>query len=289
MTANVNVEIARRNGVLRVPNAALRFRPTNEIFAAFGQTPPQGGTAAMGGRGNGADGPTAVQGSQRSQGSQGSESSRGLQGDSRGSVGSGSAPGSGEAPIVRRGRGQNGVDELGSRGQFSGRGGNGLGVSSRMQNLSPEEREAMVARMRGRGGDEVGDGQARGGRSQNARGAAREEQPPAASVRGGATTIDALFGPLPEVESRGRVWIYVDRQLQPVPVRLGITDGQATELIEGDLQEGQELATNVMTGAETTRPAAGAGGFPPFMGGGRGGFDGRGGNRGGGNNRGGGR
>src|SRR4029453_12684436 len=39
MTANVNVEIARSSNVLRVPNAALRFRPTNEIFAALGQTP----------------------------------------------------------------------------------------------------------------------------------------------------------------------------------------------------------------------------------------------------------
>ena len=42
MTANVNVEIARKQNVLRVPNAALRFRPTNEIFAALGQTPDSG-------------------------------------------------------------------------------------------------------------------------------------------------------------------------------------------------------------------------------------------------------
>src|SRR5688572_16024628 len=40
MTANVNVEIAKRTNVLRIPNAGLRFRPTNEIFAALGQTPP---------------------------------------------------------------------------------------------------------------------------------------------------------------------------------------------------------------------------------------------------------
>ena len=43
MTANVNIEIARKQNVLRVPNAALRFRPTNEIFAALGQTPPETG------------------------------------------------------------------------------------------------------------------------------------------------------------------------------------------------------------------------------------------------------
>ncbi len=34
MTANVNVEIARSSNVLRVPNSALRFRPTNEMYAA---------------------------------------------------------------------------------------------------------------------------------------------------------------------------------------------------------------------------------------------------------------
>ena len=47
MTANVNIEIARRADVLRVPNGALRFRPTAEIFTALGQTPPPAG----GGRG----------------------------------------------------------------------------------------------------------------------------------------------------------------------------------------------------------------------------------------------
>ena len=40
MTADVTIEVARRDGVLRVPNAALRFKPTAEIFAMLGQTPP---------------------------------------------------------------------------------------------------------------------------------------------------------------------------------------------------------------------------------------------------------
>ena len=41
MTANVNIEIARRTNALRIPNAALRFRPTNEMFAALNQPVPQ--------------------------------------------------------------------------------------------------------------------------------------------------------------------------------------------------------------------------------------------------------
>jgi HlyD family secretion protein len=37
MTANVSIEVARRDDVLRVPSAALRFRPTAETLAALGQ------------------------------------------------------------------------------------------------------------------------------------------------------------------------------------------------------------------------------------------------------------
>jgi HlyD family secretion protein len=39
MTANVAVEVARASGVLRIPNAALRLRPSAEVLTAFGQAP----------------------------------------------------------------------------------------------------------------------------------------------------------------------------------------------------------------------------------------------------------
>jgi HlyD family secretion protein len=39
MTASAEIEIDRRTNVLRIPNAALRFRPTPEIFAALHQEP----------------------------------------------------------------------------------------------------------------------------------------------------------------------------------------------------------------------------------------------------------
>ena len=48
MTANVNIEIVRRNDVLRVANAAMRFRPTAEMFSVLNQPAPaelQGGLA----------------------------------------------------------------------------------------------------------------------------------------------------------------------------------------------------------------------------------------------------
>ncbi|MEP6783960.1 MAG: efflux RND transporter periplasmic adaptor subunit, partial [Acidobacteriota bacterium] len=59
MTANVKIEIAKRTNALRIPNAALRFRATEEIFAALKQTPPPdlnafgAGGAGRGGRGGG--------------------------------------------------------------------------------------------------------------------------------------------------------------------------------------------------------------------------------------------
>ena len=38
MTATVNIETARRDNVLRIPNAALRFTPTAEMLTAIGRT-----------------------------------------------------------------------------------------------------------------------------------------------------------------------------------------------------------------------------------------------------------
>ena len=40
MTANVNIEVARKSNVLRLPSAALRFRPTEEMFQVLNQEVP---------------------------------------------------------------------------------------------------------------------------------------------------------------------------------------------------------------------------------------------------------
>ncbi len=40
MTANVSIEINKRTDVVRVPNTAIRFRPTAEVFEAFNQEVP---------------------------------------------------------------------------------------------------------------------------------------------------------------------------------------------------------------------------------------------------------
>ncbi|MGB7219724.1 MAG: efflux RND transporter periplasmic adaptor subunit, partial [Vicinamibacterales bacterium] len=51
MTATLRVEVNKRTDVLRVPAAALRFRPTAEMFAAFKQeVPPEALAVGRGGR-----------------------------------------------------------------------------------------------------------------------------------------------------------------------------------------------------------------------------------------------
>lgn len=257
MTANVSVEIARREQVLRVPNTALRFRPTNDIFAALGQVPPAPGKAPSTGAETASTAPQ-----------------------------SGEPSATGAAPPVTAGNGAAVESAAGSRSaprpaaaaRADGTGRSGL--QARLRQLPPEERERVLARMKTRESS-----------SRPASTAARADAgTPAAAKDQPATTIDALFGPLAPVESGGRVWIFSEKQLKPLRVRLGITDGQATELLAGDgIEEGTELVTNVATGSETARPAATGGAFPPFMGqqpgrvGGPGGFGGgAGGNRGGG-------
>jgi hypothetical protein len=144
----------------------------------------------------------------------------------------------------------------------------GRRMKERLQTLPPDQRELMLEQLRARGvAPASADGQGPRVASSPSRSKPQGSTAPSPSARNShATTIDALFGPLPPSESQGRVWRYIANQLKPVRVRLGITDGQATELIEGDLQESAEVVTNVVTSTQTTRPAP-AGGIPTFLGG----------------------
>jgi HlyD family secretion protein len=247
MTANVTVEVSRRDNAIRVPNAALRFRPSNDMFAALGQTPPSAAGGGGRGRGAGPEGRTA-----------------------QAAPPAMPAPGAGqqESPAPSA------AAEPGAGGRGGGRGGRGRGdFAARLEGLSPEEREQMIARMRGRGLDPGAFGAADGTPPQRAAQAGSGD----ASMQRNpeATTIDALFGPLPAVESVGNVWVHVDNELRPVRVRVGITDGQATELLDGDITPDMELVTNVTTGNEPARNTPAAGASPLFQqqqrgGGGRG-------------------
>jgi HlyD family secretion protein len=303
MTATVTIEIARRNDVVRVPNAALRFRPNADTFAALNQpVPPElqrgAGRSGMSGPNAsgapGAGGPPSG-GANPSAAPAAASASSQSRGSARGQAPQPGGPAQGQPGAqASRGQGaqrsQSGAPgmEQGQRG-FGGQVGFGGGqdmspeerrrrFEERMASMSPEERAQFEARMRERGIDPNNPGAGRGafgpggpgspGQRGQAAGAGRAAGPGAPSAdRAGAQTIDQLFGPLPTTETQGRVWLEANGQLKSVRVRLGITDGTYTELISGELQAGQELVTAVVTPAQ----AAAAATRSPLMPGGPGG------------------
>ena len=200
MTATVTLEIARRDHVVRIPNAALRFRPTDDMFAALNlpvPEPPAGGPGTA---------PNAA-----------------------------ATPDDGPDP---RGGGQSGDPE--PRRQ----------MMERFQNMSEEARAQMRQQFGGRGarggqGGQSGFGAPADGGRRRARPAAADTVP---ATERGAKTIDALFGPLPVTESRGRVWLYTGGELKPTRLRLGVSDGAYTELLGPDIPPGTELVTNIVLG-----------------------------------------
>ena len=303
MTANVNIEIARRDNVLRVPNTTLRFRPTAEIFAALGQTPPPGGVGGGGGRGRGTGAgpdtrnaqpaPTPVA-QQTAQPQPAEQQQPAIQPRTAAQQRpSAREQGTSESAVATQGE-----EPQAGRGEGSGRRGGRGNFAERMANMTPEQREQFMERLRARGITPPADGQtaaapARGrGQGPRAQGQAQAARPaarPAAAQ--GATTFDALFGPLTQADTFGQAWLNVDNKLQRVRLRLGISDGQQTELIQaldGQVQEGTELVANVITGAVRQAPTPPGGTAFPGLGGGRQGFPGGGGggNRGGGGGRG---
>ena len=184
MTATATIEIARRDDVVRIPNAALRFRPAAETFMALNQPVP--------------DLPPLAE------------------------------P---EPERMRRFR-------------------------ERMQQMSPEERERFRERRRRGGRDRA----AAGAPARMANAAAEAAVP---AVARGATTIDALFGPLPQPRSTGRVWLLEQDGLVPVEVTLGLTDGTSTALVAsgadlGDEHAGAPLAAGTALVSFVSTPAAGA-------------------------------
>ena len=194
MTATVTLEIARRENVLRVPNSALRFRPTPEMFAALNQPVPE--VLQRGGARPGGDGRAA-----------------GPAGRPGGPGGFG-GPGGG-------GGGRGGFANMSDAERQA--------MRDRIQGMTPDQRAEFFAGRRGQGAG--GGPPGRGGAGGARRRANRDAAPAIPTVDRGARTIDALFSPLEVAETAGRVWIMDGDQLSPVEVRLGVTDGTATELL----------------------------------------------------------
>jgi hypothetical protein len=77
-------------------------------------------------------------------------------------------------------------------------------------------------------------------------------------------TIDALFPPLTEQVTPGRAWLYVDNKLKMVRLRLGISDGTYTEVLNEELAPGTPVVTSVLL--PNASPARATGGQSPLMG-----------------------
>ncbi len=309
MTANVNIEIARRDSVLRVPNAALRFRPTKDIFDALNQAMPpelERGRGNRGGPSTGS-GQAAGNGPAPSQGQPGAPAPAATANQAPQPAGTATA-GQVEAKAQRSQRqgGQQAAGNAPGGGREAGAGGGGPGgrggfanmtpeerqkrMEERMASMTPEERAAFQERMQqrmaqgggpgGPGGGNFGGGGGQGGpgnfqrNAANAGGqAARGRQPGNAAgdsksaATTSATTIDALFAPLPVIETRGRAWLFIDKQLKPVNLRLGISDGTYTEVLnDTELPPESELVTSIITpamaAARTTTTPNNANGNP---------------------------
>ena len=316
MTGDVTIEIARRENVLRAPAAALRFRPSNDVFAALKQEVPPEMARGAGGMGRGPGGPGG-QGGRNGQGgapegapaqTPAATSPAATQPQAPAAAAQGQRRPEGQDAAARPGGGERSGDRPAGEGR--GRGNSNTTpeerearrkqFEERMKNMTPEERAAMQQRGGGRGGFQ------RGGDTANANQGGRGSNPSAGGDRqsggnrqgtgardnqgsGGsrlanttATTVDALFAPLQPTEGRGRLWMFVDKKLKSVAVRTGISDGTWTEVLDGgeasQLQPDTLVVTNVVTGLEPAqRPGQQNPGGSPLMPQGRGGPGGPGG------------
>ena len=309
MTATVTVEIARADDVLRLPSAALRFRPTPELFASLGQEPPAGGF----GPGGGAGGPGAGAPGGRARGAGGGAAVPGGGVPETGRASDGVMPpaspparsATAGAPAAGAGRvdgapsgARTGAPTGAPAGGPEGIPGSGPGANmspeareafrQRMQNATPEERQRMREERRAAGGGEGGErGALRqrmqgsttdGSQSGSQRGRQGEGRGTSRPAARGTVATEIGGGPVepPRITMRP-VWLLRDGKLERVPLRVSISDGAAVAVIGGPLKEGDVVVTGVSqpTAARaqgTGNPLMPFGGrFPGPQGGGGGG------------------
>jgi HlyD family secretion protein len=212
MTANVKMIVAEKPNVVKVPNAALRFRPA------------------------GVDAPAATPGAAASGGTDAGQPS-GRQGGARPS------PEQIRERLVK-----------------------GLGLTDEQQKkLDPilaDSRQQMLALQ----GLPDAERQAQGRKIREAARArirellTSEQRAKYDESTGGA---DAR-GTDPRSGAPGRVWIVSGDKAKAIPLTLGISDGAATEVLVGDLKEGQEVIVGAV-GAGAARPGQGSTGGTPRL------------------------
>lgn len=229
MTANVRIQVDRRDDVLRVPNAALRFRPPGE---AGGETPrgagvtsgvPDAGRGASGGSGAVAPAPGGGSGS-----------------------GGDSGQGGGSLAQVR----ETLIKELSPSPDQQARLDAILGESRqafaalRSQGLDDKAREAQRRRIRTESREKI---------RAILTSPQQKQYDAMVAVQDGAR---AGGGGAP-AGSPARVFVPgPDGKPKAVPIFVGASDGAFSEVLQGDLQAGQEVLVGL---AQTPARASGAG------------------------------
>lgn len=199
MTANVKLIVAEKPDVLKVPNAALRFRPAG--LDAGEPSGAAGPRARAGSRGGGPREPTPDQ----------------------------------RERLVR---------ELGLNGD----------QQVRLDAVLEEQRRRLAELRRADLPEPERQRRAREVREEGRR-RIREFLTPDQRER-----YDRLAAADGEPATAGRVWVLgPDGRPRPVPVMLGITDGSATEVLAGELREGQEVIIGTVGASAPARPGGGGG------------------------------
>jgi HlyD family secretion protein len=215
MTANVKMIVAEKPSVLKVPNAALRFRPAGSDAGPGAAAGAAGGVAAA------AEPP---------------------------------AGGSG-----RQGGGRPSLEQIRERLVKS------LALTDEQQKkLDPilaDSRQQMMA-LQGLGEQERRE---QGRRIREATRTRIREILTAEQRAKYDESVAASGGGEGRGEPRtgtpGRVWVLDGDKLRPVSLVLGISDGAATEVMRGELKEGQEI----VVGATGAAPRSGSGGSAPRL------------------------
>jgi HlyD family secretion protein len=266
MTANLTLTIAERQDTLKIPNAALRFWPQSVpqekrrelLRGGDTQAGPGAGTEAGKGGAKGAapkdamakdagkdtgqsagSGARPQAGNIEQRGKQADGQQRGMDGGERrlapgGGGGQSGSDGGGERRWGGRGNQADGQQADGHQGAAGG--GERRAWRDRGNQADGQQGAPDGARRAGTGGRAAGPGAAGGGerRDQTGRGAF-------SGADGAGNRPASSTSPFQEVR-RGIVWVLgPDNKPQPRVVKLGITDGTATEVIEGDLKEGETI------------------------------------------------
>jgi HlyD family secretion protein len=217
MTANVRIQVDRREDVLRVPNSALRFRPP-----ADGADPPAGASRARasaedpGGRGAAGAAPAA-----------------------------GAGQGGGRGGSLREMRATLVRDLALTTEQ-----------QTKLDAILDEARQAFAAARAQGGGDDAGGGSQRRRARSEVREKTRAILTPEQQKRFDATVAAQDSAGAPSA-SPARVFVpAADGKPRAVAIMVGLSDGAFSEVVSGELQAGQEVLVGTPSGP-AARPAQG--------------------------------